>query len=62
MKKPTNKKDLDLLVNTLNAEAGRFLYSDPHLYKVLIQAQEAILTLSDKTRIFCNDLNRDGMS
>lgn len=39
------EEDLDLLCNTLNAEAGRFLYSDPHLYQVLIRAQAAIQSL-----------------
>lgn len=39
------EEDLDLLCNTLNAEAGRFLQSDPHHYRVLIRAQAAIQTL-----------------
>lgn len=40
------EEDLDLLCNTLNAEAGRFLYSDPHHYRVLIRAQMAITEFS----------------
>lgn len=40
------EEDLDSLCNTLNAEAGRFLYSDNHLYCILIRAQMAIAELS----------------
>ena len=39
------EEDLDLLSNTLNAEAGRFLYSDHNLYCVIIRAQMAIAEL-----------------
>lgn len=48
----TNAKvdeDIDLLCNTLNAEAGRFMYNahDRHLYYVLLRAQAAITTLAE---------------
>lgn len=43
-----DNEDLDLLCNTLNAQAGRFLYSDPHLYAVIIRAQAAIVALEEK--------------
>lgn len=35
-------EDTDLLCNTLNAQAGRFLYSDQHLRYALLRAQAAI--------------------
>ena len=41
------EEDLDLLCNTLNAEAGRFLQSDPYHYQVLTRAQAAIQTLAE---------------
>lgn len=41
------EEDLDLLCNTLNAEAGRFLHSDNnYLYCILIRAQMAIMELT----------------
>ena len=39
------KENVDLFLNTLNAEAGRFLYSDQHLYRVLLRAQAIISAL-----------------
>lgn len=39
------KEDVDLFLNTLNAEAGRFLYSDQYLHKVLLRAQAIISAL-----------------
>ena len=48
-----DKEDLDLLCNTLNAEAGRFMYTDQHLRNVLLRAQAAIVALE-------NELNETG--
>ena len=39
------EEDLDLLCNSLNAQAGRFLYSDPALRDYLLRAQAAINSL-----------------
>ena len=41
-----SEEDLDLLSNTLNAQAGRFLYSDLALYYAILRAQAAIDTLT----------------
>jgi len=41
-----SEEDLDLLSNTLNAQAGRFLYSDPALYYAILRAQAAIDALT----------------
>lgn len=42
------EEDVDLLCNTLNAEAGRFNYSDPSLRMVLLRAQATITALAEK--------------
>ena len=39
------KEDVDLFLNTLNAEAGRFKYSDQYLSMVLLRAQAIISAL-----------------
>ena len=41
------EEDLDLLCNSLNAQAGRFLYSDPTLRNYLLRAQAAISSLCE---------------
>lgn len=41
------EEDLDLLCNSLNAQAGRFLYSDPALSNYLLRAQAAINKLCE---------------
>ena len=40
-----DEEDLDLLCNTLNAEAGRFMYKDTRLRQILLRAQAAIVSL-----------------
>ena len=42
-----DSEDLDLLCNTLNAEAGRFQYTDQHLRDVLLRAQAAVVALEE---------------
>ena len=39
------KEDVALFLNTLNAEAGRFKYSDQYLSMVLLRAQAIISAL-----------------
>ncbi len=41
------EEDLDLLCNSLNAQAGRFKYSDPALRNYLLRAQAAINSLCE---------------
>lgn len=41
------EENLDLLCNSLNAQAGRFLYSDPDLCNYLLRAQAAINSLCE---------------
>lgn len=41
------EEDLDLLCNSLNAQAGRFKYSDPVLRCYLLRAQAAINSLCE---------------
>lgn len=41
------EEDLDLLCNSLNAQAGRFSYSDPALRNYLLRAQAAISRLRE---------------
>lgn len=43
-------EDVDLLCNTLNAQAGRFMHSDYFLYCVLVRAQAAIVTLANRLK------------
>ena len=45
-----DNEDLNLLSNTLNAEAGRFRISDKHVYYVLLRAQAAIEALRTMLR------------
>ena len=40
--------DVDIFMNTLDAEAGRFLYSDPDLRMVLLRAQHVINVLKNE--------------
>ena len=42
-----SEEDLDLLCNSLNAQAGRFFYSDPDLRNYLLRAQAAINSLCE---------------
>lgn len=53
-----DEEDLDLLCNTLNAEAGRFLYTDKHLYCVLIRAQAAITQLDEMSSRYDEKINK----
>jgi len=57
-----SEEDTDLLCNTLNAEAGRFFHSDPHLRCVLLRAQAAIVSLEqlvNDEREFSEELKHD---
>ena len=40
--------DIMLFCNTLNTEAGRFLYSDPHLHDILLKAEEIIMNMFEE--------------
>lgn len=54
-KTTTKRVDIDLFLNTLNTEAGRFKYSDKHLSDVLLHAQEIIATMADNSKCVLED-------
>lgn len=41
---------LDLFLNTLNAEAGKYLYENQHLHELLIRAQNVITLLREENQ------------
>ena len=54
-KTTTKRVDINLFLNTLNAEAGRFKYSDKHLRDVLLKAQQIIATMADNSKCVVED-------